>query len=180
MLYWFISARSAKPNQETKGWFAGYGYRILLLIGALFILDFRLLAGAGVPVKMLAIPVIPHFPVFNALAVIFAVAGLMIAIAARRTLAGNWSGAVAIKVGHELVTSGLYRYVRNPIYSGILTLVFGTALSFGTLGACIGFLIIGITIWLKVRGEEVILMKHFSEEYLSYKKRTRSLIPFVW
>jgi hypothetical protein len=56
----------------------------------------------------------------------------------------------------------------------------GTTLAYGTLGACIGFLVIGITIWLKVRGEEVILMKHFSEEYLSYKKRTRSLIPFVW
>ncbi len=180
MLYWFISATSVKSNQETKGWLAAYWYRILLFIGALFIVNFRFLARVGIPVKTLATLLIPHSMVIDVLAVILVIAGLMIAIAARRTLAGNWSGAVVIKVGHVLVTTGLYRYVRNPIYSGILTMVLGTALSFGTLGAGIGLLIVGVTIWLKLRGEEVILVKHFSEEYMSYKKRTRSLIPFVW
>jgi protein-S-isoprenylcysteine O-methyltransferase Ste14 len=146
----------------------------------LFIFDFRFLARFGIPVNSLAIILIPHFEAINILAIIFTIAGLIIAIAARRTLAENWSGAVVIKDGHELVTKGLYRYVRNPIYSGILLMVLGTALSFGTLGACIGFLIMVLTIWFKLHDEETILTKHFSEQYLAYKKNTKTLIPFVW
>ena len=180
MLYWFISANSVKSTQETKGWLAGNWYPILLFIGALFIFDFRFLARFGIPVNSLAIILIPHFEAINILAIIFTIAGLIIAIAARRTLAENWSGAVVIKDGHELVTKGLYRYVRNPIYSGILLMVLGTALSFGTLGACIGFLIMVLTIWFKLHDEETILTKHFSEQYLAYKKNTKTLIPFVW
>ncbi len=59
-------------------------------------------------------------------------------------------------------------------------MVLGTALSFGTLSACIDFLIIVLTIWLKLRQEEALLTKHFAEEYLSYKGRTKTLIPFIW
>jgi protein-S-isoprenylcysteine O-methyltransferase Ste14 len=180
MLYWFISARSVKPDREAKGWLVGYWYRILLLIGALFIINFRSLAAFGVPVKLLSMLLIPHLLLIRVLAVVFDIAGLITAIAARWTLAGNWSGAVVIKDGHELITRGLYRYVRNPIYTGILLMVLGTTLAYGTLGACIGFLIIGLTIWLKLHNEETILTEHFSEQYKAYKKSTKTLIPFIW
>jgi protein-S-isoprenylcysteine O-methyltransferase Ste14 len=56
-----------------------------------------------------------------------ALAGLAIMLWARVTLGGNWSGAVVLKEQHELVTSGPYRFVRHPIYSGLFLLLLGSA-----------------------------------------------------
>ena len=180
LLYWFISARSLKPIQETSGWLGGNWYPILFLIGVLFMINFRLLGRLGIPRDKLAIPLLPDTIVLNVIIVILLGTGLIVAIIARRTLARNWSGAVALKEDHELITTGLYRYVRHPIYTGMLLMILGTALSLATLGACIGFLIILVGVLLKLKQEEALLTKHFAQDYLSYKERTRTLIPFIW
>jgi protein-S-isoprenylcysteine O-methyltransferase Ste14 len=180
LLYWFISARSVKPIQETRGWLGGNWYPILYLIGFSFMINFRFLGRLGIPTTKLAILLLPHTLVLNIIIVILLLAGLIVAISARRTLARNWSGAVALKEDHELITAGLYQYVRHPIYTGMLLMILGTALSLATLGACIGFLIILVGVLLKLKQEEALLTKYFSQDYLSYKKRTRTLIPFIW
>ena len=179
-IYWLISATSVKPTQETRGWLAGNWQRILLLIGFLFMGDFRFLGRFGVPVDALARLLIPHAMIINILAMILMVLGLLTALIARRILAGNWSGAVSLKKDHELITRGPYHYVRHPIYTGILLMAFATTLSFGTLSACIGFLIILLGIWFKLKEEEALLVEHFPEEYSSYKNRTKILLPFLW
>lgn len=180
VLYWLISATSVKPTQETRGWLAGNWQRILLVIGFLFMGDFRFLGRVGIPVDTLAILLIPHNMIINVAVVILMISGLATAIIARRTLAENWSGAVTLKKDHELITTGPYHYVRHPIYTGILLMAFATTLSFGTLSACIGFLIILLGIWFKLKEEEALLAEHFPEAYSSYKNRTRILIPFLW
>jgi protein-S-isoprenylcysteine O-methyltransferase Ste14 len=180
VLYWFMSARSVKPIQETRGWLGGNWYPILYLIGFLFMINVRFLGRLGIPTNKLAILLLPHTTVLNIIIVILLIAGLIIAIAARRTLARNWSGAVTLKEDHELITTGPYQYVRHPIYTGMLLMILGTALSVATLGACIGFFIIVVGILLKSRQEEALLTKHFVQGYLSYKKFTRTLIPFIW
>ena len=179
ILYWFISARSLKPVQETRGWLGGNWYPILYLIGFLFMINFRFLGRLGIPEDKLAIPLLPHTIILNSIIVITLLTGLIVAIAARRTLARNWSGAVALKEDHELITRGPYKYVRHPIYTGMLLMILGTGLSVATLGACIGFFIILVGVLLKLRQEEALLTKHFAQGYLSYKKRTRTLIPFI-
>ena len=180
VLYWFISARSVKPIQETRGWLGGNWYPILYLIGFLFMINFRFLGRLGIPTNKLATLLLPDTTVLNSIIVILLIAGLIIAIVARRTLARNWSVAVALKEDHELITTGPYKYVRHPIYTGMLLMILGTALSVATLGACIGFFIILVGVLLKLRQEEALLTKHFAQGYLSYKKRTRTLIPFIW
>jgi protein-S-isoprenylcysteine O-methyltransferase Ste14 len=180
VLYWFISATSVKPIQETRGWLGGNWYPILYLIGFLFMINFRFLGRLGIPTDKLAILLLPHTIVLNIIIVILLIAGLMIAIIARHTLARNWSGAVALKEDHELITAGLYQYVRHPIYTGMLLMILGTALSFATIGACIGFLIILVGILFKLKQEEALLTKHFAQDYLTYKKRTKTLLPFIW
>jgi protein-S-isoprenylcysteine O-methyltransferase Ste14 len=179
-LYWLISAQSVKSIQETKGPLAGNWQRIVLLIGFLFMINFRFLRRFGVPVDALATPLIPPSLLVDVATVILMIAGLATAILARKTLAGNWSGAVALKKSHELITTGPYHYVRHPIYTGILLMAFAATLSLGTLSACIGFLIILFAIWLKLKEEEALLAEHFPEEYPSYKNRTKVLIPFLW
>jgi protein-S-isoprenylcysteine O-methyltransferase Ste14 len=180
LLYWLISARSAKTIQETRGWLGGNWHAILYWIGYLLIGDFKFLGRFGIPTKRLAISLIAHTILANAVAVLLLVGGLIIAITARHTLAGNWSNSVALKENHELITTGVYGYVRHPIYTGMLMMFLGTALSYGTLGAAIGFLVILIGILLKLKEEETLMTEHFAQEYKAYKEHTRTLIPFIW
>lgn len=178
-LYWFISASSVKSTQETRGWLAGNWHGIFLLIGGLFLSNLPFLAKVGVSISSLTILLIPSSIVIKVVIIVFAVTGLIVAMIARRTLAGNWSRAVAFKEDHELITTGLYHYVRHPIYTGILLMISATALSVGTLSAGIGFVIIVLGLWFKLRAEEELLTKHFPKEYLAYKDRTKALIPYV-
>ena len=179
-LYWFISAPSAKSTQETRGWLAGNWQSIWLIIGGLFLSNLAFLATFGVPISALTLLLIPRSIVVDGLSIVFTVTGLIVAIVARRTLAGNWSRAVAFKEDHELITTGLYRYVRHPIYTGILLMILGTAVFVGTPSAGIGFLIIILGIWFKLRAEEELLTEHFPRKYPAYKKRTKALIPYVF
>ena len=178
-LYWFISASSVKSTQETKGRLAGNWHSIWLIIGGLFLSNVPLLAKVGLFFSSLTIPLIPRSLVLNVVIAVFAVSGLIVAMMARRTLAGNWSRAVSFKEAHELITTGLYRYVRHPIYTGVLLMVLATALFVGTLSAAIGFIIIVLGLWSKLRAEEELLTKHFPKEYPAYKDRTKALIPYV-
>jgi len=180
LLYWLISARSVKVIQETRGWLGGNWHAILYWIAYLLIGDFRFLGRFGIPTRTLAIPIIAHTILANVVAALLLVVGLIIAIMARHTLAGNWSNAVALKKNHELITTGLYGYVRHPIYTGMLMMFLGTAVSYGTVGAAMGFLTILIGILLKLKGEEALMTEHFAEQYKAYKKHTRILIPFLW
>jgi len=164
VLYWFISAVSVKPIQETSGWLGGNWYPILYLLGFLFMINFGFLGKLGIPTNKLATLLLPHTTVLNMIIVILVIPGLMIAIVARRTLARNWSGAVALKEDHELIKTGLYQYVRHPIYTGMLLMILATALSFATLGACIGFLIILVGVLLKLQQEEALLTEHFAQD----------------
>jgi protein-S-isoprenylcysteine O-methyltransferase Ste14 len=178
-LYWFVSWSSVKAIQETKGALAGNWHTIWLLIGGLFLSNLPFLAKVGASISWLRILLIPSSIVVSVVIIVFAVTGLIVAMMARRTLAGNWSRAVAFKEDHELITTGLYHYVRHPIYTGVLLIVLATALSVGTLSAGIGFAIIVLGIWFKLRAEEELLTKHFPKEYSAYKDRTKALIPYL-
>lgn len=179
MAYWFTSSTSVKPIRKTQGWLGGTGHNILLFLGFLLILASRPII-LRVQATWLGTLLFPPSTLMNILAALLVVAGLIVAIIARKTLADNWSRSVAIKEGHELITTGLYNYIRNPIYTGILMMALGTVLSDIALSACVGFLIVVLVIFLKLRGEEKILPRNFSAQYLDYEQRTKALIPFVW
>ena len=108
-----------------------------------------------------------------------AIVGLLITLWARFTLGSNWSGTVTFKENHELITRGPYAFVRHPIYTGMLTMLFGTAL---ISQHAFGFIIVAVAtlaLWLKSLDEERMMMKHFPDDYPSYKRRVRALIPFI-
>jgi protein-S-isoprenylcysteine O-methyltransferase Ste14 len=107
------------------------------------------------------------------------VGGIAFAIWARLHLGRNWSSRPAKKVDHELVTSGPYRQVRHPIYTGMIIAVFGSALT-GSLFALVIFFIVSITFGLRVSKEERFMLELFPDTYPAYRRRTKRLIPFVW
>jgi protein-S-isoprenylcysteine O-methyltransferase Ste14 len=92
-------------------------------------------------------------------------------------LGNRFSGLVAIQPGHTLVTTGLYRVVRNPSYLGMLVLSLGWALAFRS---GVGVLLAALTLVplvARIRAEEALLLSHFGEEYDAYRARTWRLVP---
>ena len=106
--------------------------------------------------------------------------GLIIALWARTVLGGNWSASVTFKENHELIERGPYRFVRHPIYTGILLMILGTAIISGRAWPFL-ILIIGFLVyWQRMRQEEALLTRHFPEAYPDYKSRTKAIIPFLF
>ena len=121
----------------------------------------------------------PVNPVVSSIGVILCAAGMAFLVWARQHLGRNWSQTVSTKEGQELVTSGPYRYVRHPMYTGGLIACIGSAIVAG--GAWIFLLVIlgAIFLW-RVGAEDRLMAQQFPTEYPDYKKRTKALIPFVW
>ncbi|MHA2296387.1 MAG: methyltransferase family protein [Candidatus Hodarchaeales archaeon] len=107
--------------------------------------------------------------------------GGSILLTSRYQLKRYGSGMIVIEDDHELITSGIYRYIRHPIYSGGLIWILGFMLSLRSLIFLFVVLIFNFLI-LKARflQEERLLTERFGDEYLSYMKRTKRLIPFIY
>src|SRR5690349_13037388 len=83
--------------------------------------------------------------------------GLLFAVWARIALGANWSGTVTIKTGHDLVRRGPYRWIRHPIYTGLLLSLVGTVLLQGEARTLVGFVLVLLALYRKARREERFL-----------------------
>jgi protein-S-isoprenylcysteine O-methyltransferase Ste14 len=90
------------------------------------------------------------------------------------------SGLVGIEKTTELVTTGVYRYIRHPFYSSLLFLGWGIALKhiswIGILLAVINTILLIIT----AKKEEEENIQYFGERYREYMKDTKMLVPFLF
>ncbi len=106
--------------------------------------------------------------------------GLVIVLWARTVLGGNWSTDTVLKENHELIQVGPYRYVRHPIYSGLLLMALGAAIFYGRATGFVAFAIFFVTFWFRAHQEEKLLTEQFPETYPDYKARVKKFIPFVF
>jgi protein-S-isoprenylcysteine O-methyltransferase Ste14 len=106
--------------------------------------------------------------------------GLAFAIWARRALGTNWSAIPSIKKDHELIQHGPYRLVRHPIYTGVLLALLGTCLSEGRVWSAFLFGMATMFLILKLKVEEGLLARQFPEAYPDYRRRVKTLIPFLY
>jgi len=83
------------------------------------------------------------------------------------------------KAGAQLVQTGAYRLVRNPMYSGVLLAAFGSAIAAGSIIAVVLSFALFALFDLKSRREEVWLAASHPQ-YAAYRARTRRFIPFVY
>jgi protein-S-isoprenylcysteine O-methyltransferase Ste14 len=104
--------------------------------------------------------------------------GLLFAVWARVHIGSNWGTPMTRKDEPELVTSGPYRLVRHPIYSGILVAGIGTsvALSWWWL---VAFGLVAIYFLYAATVEERFLTEQFPDAFPAYRRSTRMLVPFV-
>lgn len=165
-LYWLVEARSAKPGQNRWNRFAGV--RVALLVAIVFFARFIGFGAhrttgnwalAGIGVAMWA-------------------AGLALAVWARLYIGRNWGMPMTRREHPDLVTTGPYRYVRHPIYSGIILAFIGTALA-TTLAALIAVVLMGGFFIFSATREERFLAKEFPDTYPEYKAHSKMLIPFL-
>ena len=172
IVYWVGSARGAKPVAERQSWLSFLVHRGPILLGGILLLYPK-------PPYPLRLALTPHTDLAEAIGAVVCVLGLAVAVWSRRTLAGNWSATVTFKQGHELVQTGPYRFVRHPIYTGILLMILGSITTVGQLHCWLGFLILAIGFWIKLKQEESLLLRHFPDEYPAYRNRVKALVPFL-
>jgi protein-S-isoprenylcysteine O-methyltransferase Ste14 len=96
-------------------------------------------------------------------------------------LGTNWSNTLEVRESHQLITNGVYRYVRHPMYVSLLLHGLGQTLLLPNWVAGPSFLIpFGLLVALRVAPEEQMMLDTFGEDYESYQARTKRLIPGVW
>ena len=104
--------------------------------------------------------------------------GLAVAVWARRCLGTNWGTPMSEKLEPELVTSGPYRRVRHPIYSGFLLGLVGTAVAVSWYWLIVAGLAGAYFVYSAVM-EERYMAASFPETYPAYKRSTKMLVPFL-
>lgn len=109
--------------------------------------------------------------------VLFA-AGLGFAVWARLHIGRNWGTPMSQKEDPQLVSSGPYRMVRHPIYSGILLAGIGTAMAI-TWSWLIGVALAGVYFVYSATVEERYMTVQFPDEYPRYQRSTKMLVPFI-
>ena len=96
------------------------------------------------------------------------------------TLGKLHSGAVTIQPDHQLITAGPYRWIRHPMYLGLIVFPLGVGLVFRSLiGAALPLLLIGLFAW-RMSDEERLMRQEFGEQWDKYCKHSWRLIPFIF
>jgi protein-S-isoprenylcysteine O-methyltransferase Ste14 len=163
-IYWLASATTSKASVKS-GWrtrLAG-----VTAVGV-FLIAGVLRSGS------LAV----HNVVLEVIGTLLFACGIALAVWARLHLGRNWGMPTSQRAEPELVTSGPYRFVRHPIYSGLLIAVLGTALVDNLLGLIVVAVLVAYFYYCGIV-EERNLAATFPQAYPEYKSRTKMLIPFL-
>lgn len=163
-VYWLISATGAKRGtRSTRARIPGLSFVVVVILLRAFHVN------GGLAVQAPAVRI--------AGAALF-LCGLGLAVWARIHIGRNWGMPMTKMEEPELVTSGPYRLVRHPIYSGILLGLLGTALA-TNLYWLIALVVLGAYFLYSARVEERLMTASFPTAYPSYRAKSKMLIPFV-
>ena len=117
-----------------------------------------------------------------------AMAALLIAVAsvalvnwAARCLGKQWSLGARLVEGHDLIEDGPYRFVRNPIYTGMLGMLVAT----GLVGMrwerlAVAVIMFAAGTYVRIRMEERLLRKAFGARFEEYARKVWALIPGIY
>lgn len=163
---WVAAAAGVKSGRARWGRFAGTRVVLIVVIVALA----RLHAFRHSTL---------HNHVLQGIGLALFVAGLALAVWARTHLGRNWGTPMSEKDNPDLITSGPYRWIRNPIYSGLILAMLGTALAVSLQWLIITAVIGAYFVYSAVM-EQRYMIERFPETYPPYRDSTKMLIPFVF
>ena len=173
--FWVARARDVKVTARRQARLPRV-VNLTLICGAA-----ALLAGPFVSVAWLTDRVIPVtlWKEYCAAGAGLTTLGALLMIWARIHLGRNWSSVAAVKVDHELVTDGPYRWMRHPIYSGLLLAFIGTALAIGQWRGVLAVALVLVAFLQRIVIEDEFMREEFGAVYESYAQHVRALVPWV-
>jgi len=166
-IYWFVAAFSIKRGRVA--WSHELRIRVVLLVLTILLIKLGAFRNHGLNTN----------PLRAGVGLLLFADGLAFAIWARVHLGRNWGSPMSRKNDPELVTSGPYRLVRHPIYSGILVATAGTAVAL-SWAWLIAVALAAVYFVYSATVEEGYLTEHFPDTYPAYKRSTKMLVPFIF
>jgi protein-S-isoprenylcysteine O-methyltransferase Ste14 len=142
--------------------------------------------GFFAPLLWVAAPVFafadyPLHPAPFSAGVLCLVVGLWLFHRSHADLGTNWSITLEVRERHQLVTTGLYRRIRHPMYLALFLHSLGLALAVPNWVAGPSYgVAFGVLFALRVGAEERMMMEEFGKDYEAYRTRTKRLVPGVW
>ena len=175
-LYWLVSAFFVKQSATKRNWKVEVIWRVIVAVLVIILFKFNK-PGAT---SFFTFLFFHNFLSYVTLGAVLTVLGLITAIWARIILGRNWSNYVTFKKEHELVTNGPYKFIRHPIYSGVVLMLIGTFLSYGDLIILVIIAMVILMLAWRMGREEKIMIKLFGKKYTGYMERTKRLIPWIY
>ena len=123
----------------------------------------------------------PLHPIPLVLGTLCLVIGLWLFHRSHADLGTNWSITLEVREKHQLVTHGVYRWVRHPMYLALLIYSAGQALVLPNwlVGPSYGVAVV-LLFALRVGPEERMMLEEFGKDYQTYQATTKRLVPGVW
>jgi protein-S-isoprenylcysteine O-methyltransferase Ste14 len=164
--YWLVAAFSMK--RQHVAWSRELRIRAVIVVLAILLLRFGAFQNKG----------LNSDPWRAGLGLVLFAVGLGFAVWARINIGRNWGTPMSQKNDPDLVTSGPYRLVRHPIYSGILVAGVGTAVAL-SWAWLIAVALAGVYFVYSATIEERNLTDRFPDTYPAYSRSTKMLVPFI-
>lgn len=112
---------------------------------------------------------------------VIAVAGIIFRLISINYLGLSFSSTVSTYENQKIITTGPYKYIRHPCYTGIIIMSIGFVLTAENWPSIIILLVIMIsTLLYRVKIEEQYMIIKFGKEYEDYMKKTKKMIPFLF
>ena len=169
--FWVLQAYQTPKEGKERDW------RAPALFVGIALVAYHLIQ--QVPSAMLIGRFIPDDYLTGGLGLVKLTLGLGLAVWARVHLADQWTAIPAVNEETRLIRTGPYKYLRHPIYAGVLGGIWGTAVIFGNMLLFFLLLLVFVGFLIKAHYEERLLEDELGEEYMEYKKGTKMLIPWV-
>ena len=113
--------------------------------------------------------------------VVLIILGLCVRTLAIYELRGHFDNTITIKKGHELIQTGIYKYIRHGSYTGAILVGLGIGFMLSAwCGVAISVLVLGVGYGYRIKHEEAVLLAHFGDAYRIYQTKTWKLIPFIY
>lgn len=175
LTFWALNAQRVKSTARNESSAARFfKYWLPLIVAVVLVQPIE-----GMQDSLIRLRFVPPTDWLPLLGVLLVWAGVLFCCWARVVLGRNWSAVVQVKQDHELIVRGPYRWVRHPIYTGLLMAFLGTGLAIGEWRALLAVVIVAGSFWIKLRLEERWMREHFGEAYVAYMARVKALIPGV-
>jgi protein-S-isoprenylcysteine O-methyltransferase Ste14 len=119
--------------------------------------------------------------ILEVLAIVASIASVWFIMWAVKTLGKEWSLSARLVEGHKLATTGPYRVVRHPIYTGMLGMLLATGIAISGWPA----IVVAVTVFLvgtiiRMRSEEKLLREAFGPDFENYSQTVPAIIPGVY